>query len=197
MQAQPQAQQQPPAQLPPPAAVAFTPFSTLGYEQNVPRLEAFGGFSFLNAGTNGLAARQNVAGFEGSVAVHVNKWLAGEGDIGGYYKTIQITNVGTYGFHDYTVMGGPRFNIRKAFFHALVGIDHLAGSANFYQAGASSSDNALAGAVGGGVQWNVSRQFALRTSADYLLSRFEGLTESNFRVTLGIVFQAGSVNGER
>jgi hypothetical protein len=197
VQSQAPAQSQPPPQLPPPAAVAFTPFSTLGYEQNVPRMEAFGGFSFLNAGTNGLANRQNVAGFEGSVAVHVNRWLAGEGSIGGYYKTIQITNVGTFGFHDYTMMGGPRFNIGKAFFHGLVGIDHLTGSANFYQVGASSSDNALAGAFGGGVQWNVSRQFAVRTSADYLLSRLGGLTQSNFRVTMGIVFQAGSLNGER
>lgn len=197
LQARLQAEQQPAPQAPPPAAVAFTPFSTLGYEQNVPRLEAFAGFSFLNAGTNGLASRQNVAGFEGSVAVHVNKWMAGEGDVGGYYKTIQITNVGTYPFRDYAMMGGPRFNIRKAFFHALVGIDHLAGSTNFYQMGGTSSDNSLAGAAGGGVQWNVSRQFAVRTSADYLLSRFEGLTESNVRVTMGIVFQKGSVNGER
>lgn len=203
-QAQPQPKAQPPQPKPQPqiklkpqpAAAAFTPFSTLGYEQNVPRLEAFGGFSYLNAGTSGLASRQNVVGVEGSASVNVNRWLAGEGNFGGYYKTISILNVGTFGFHDYTVMGGPRFNIRKAFFHALVGIDHLTGSTNFYAVNASSSDNALAGAFGGGVQWNVSRHFALRTSADYLLSRFQGLTQNNFRVTTGIVYEVGSVNGE-
>jgi len=43
------------------------------------------------------------------------------------------------------------------------------------------------------VQWNITRQFALRASGDYLLSRLEGLTQNNFRVTLGIVFEAGSV----
>jgi hypothetical protein len=48
--------------------------------------------------------------------------------------------------------------------------------------------------VGGGVQWNVTRQFALRTSGDYVMSRFEGLTQNNFRVSLGLVFEAGSVN---
>jgi len=190
-QSQPQAQVQ---QQPQPAATAFTPFSTLGYEQNVPRLEAFGGFSYLNAGTSGLTARQNVAGFEGAVAIHLNEWVAGEANFGGYYKTLTILNVGTFGFHDYVAMAGPRFNIRRAFFHALVGIDHLAGSTNFYAMNTTSSNNALGGAVGGGVQWNVSRQWALRTSADYFLSRFEGLTQNNFRVTLGIVFQAGSVN---
>jgi hypothetical protein len=160
----------------------------------VPRLEAFGGFSYLNAGTSALASRQNVVGFEGSVAVHLNTWLAGEGNFGGYYKTLTILNVGTFGFHDYMAMGGPRFNISKAFVHALVGIDHMTGSANFYGVNGSASANVLAGAVGGGVQWNVSRQFALRTSADYVLSRFGGLTQNNFRVTLGIVFEAGSVS---
>jgi hypothetical protein len=44
------------------------------------------------------------------------------------------------------------------------------------------------------VQWNVTRQFALRTSGDYVMSRFEGLTQNNFRVSLGLVFEAGSVN---
>jgi hypothetical protein len=43
------------------------------------------------------------------------------------------------------------------------------------------------------VQWNVTRQLALRTSADYVMTRFEGLTQNNIRFTLGIVFQAGSV----
>lgn len=179
---------------PEPAATAFTPFSPLGYGQNIPRLEVYGGYSYLNAGTNGLATRQSVSGVEASVSVHVNPWLAGEANLGAYYKTLQIINVGTFPLHDYTMMGGPRVNFHKMFVHALVGIDHLAGSANFYSVNSTASDNALAGAVGGGVQWNVTRQFALRASGDYLMSRFEGLTQNNVRVTLGLVFQMGSVN---
>lgn len=180
---------------PQPAAVAFTPYSTFGYGNNVPRLEVFGGFSYLNAGTNALTARQNVLGFEGSVAMHVNRWIAGEANFGGYYKTLTIVNVGTFPFHDYTAMAGPRLNMRKAFFHALVGIDHLSGSTNFYSV-AVSSNNVLAGAAGGGVQWNIARQLALRTSADYVMSRFGGVMQNNFRVSLGVVFEAGTVRGE-
>ena len=128
------------------------------------------------------------------MAIHVNRWIAGEANVGAYYKTLQIINVGTFGFHDYVMMAGPRVNFHKAFFHALVGMDHLAGSANFYAVNGTGTDNALSGAVGGGVQWNVTRQFALRTSGDYVMSRFEGLTQNNFRVSLGLVFEAGSVN---
>ncbi len=186
---QPQPQLQPQSQ-PEPAATAFTPFSPLGYGQNIPRLEAYVGYSFLNAGTSGLASRQNVSGLEAAADVHVNRWLAGEVNVGAYYKTLQIISVGTFGFHDFMMMGGPRINFHKAFVHALAGMDHLAGSTNFYAVNGAAKDNSLAAAVGGGVQWNVTRQFALRTSGDYVMSRFEGLMQNNFRVTLGLVFQA-------
>ena len=161
----------------------------------MPRLEAFAGFSYLNAGTTGLTSRQSVSGFEGSVAVNATRWLAAEVNLSGYFKTLDILNVGTFAFRDYAAMAGPRFNMRKVFFHALAGINHIAGSTNFYATGTTPSDNALAGAAGGGVQWNISRHLALRTSADYVLSGFEGIRQNNFRVTLGIVFEAGSVNG--
>lgn len=198
LEAQPEAQPQPQPELrrePPPAAVAFTPYSRLGYGRNVPRLEFFGGASYMNAGTNELTSRQNVIGFEGSVAINANRWLGGELNLSGYYKTIDIVNVATVSFRDYAAMAGPRLNTHKAFFHVLVGIDHLAGVTNFYAVN-SSPDNVLAGAAGGGVQWNVARQLALRTSADYVMSRFGGVMQNNFRVTLGVVFQAGSVRSE-
>jgi hypothetical protein len=161
----------------------------------VPRLEVFGGLSYLNAGTSGLTSRQNVVGFEGSVAVNLKTWIGGEANFGGYYKTLNILNVGTFAFHDYMAMAGPRVNVHKAFFHALVGIDHLSGVTNFYSV-ATSYNNVLAGAAGGGVQWNVARKLALRTSADYVMSRFGGVMQNNFRLTLGVVFEAGSVRGE-
>jgi opacity protein-like surface antigen len=205
-QPEPEAQPQPEGQplrkapkvkpQPEPAATAFTPFSTLGYEQYVPRLEVYGGYSFMNAGTSGLAARQNLSGLEVSVDAHINRWLAGEIDGTAYYKNLTIISLGTFPLRDYVAMGGPRVNIRKAFFHALVGIDHVTGSSTFYAIGSKITDNALAGGAGGGVQWNVTRKLALRTSADYVMSRFEGLTQSNVRVTLGIVFQAGNVRAE-
>ena len=182
-------------QEPQPAAVAFTPYSTFGYGRNVPRLEVSGGLSYLNAGTNALTSRQNVVGFESSVAVHVNTWIAGEANLSGYYKTLTIVNVGTFGFHDYMAMAGPRLNMHKAFFHVLGGIDHLSGVSSFYSV-ATSSNNVLAGAAGGGVQWNVARHLALRASADYVMSRFGGVMQNNFRVTLGIVYEAGSIRGE-
>ena len=192
-QAQPPVQAKPSAELPPPAAAAFTPFSTLGYEENVPRLEAFGGFSFMNAGTGALANRQSVGGFESSVAYNVNHWLAAEGSVNGYYKTINIIGEGTFGFHDYLLAAGPRLTVRKVFVHGLIGMDHLANNIYFDGLGPSPSNNALAVELGGGVQWKVARHFGVRTSADYVLSEFEGYIQSNFRVTAGVVFDLGKL----
>jgi hypothetical protein len=169
----------------------------LGYEQNVPRLEVFGGFSLMNAGTDGLANRQNVGGFESSVAYNVNRWLAAEGNVAAYYKTINIIGVGTFGFHDYLLAGGPRVNVRKVFIHTLVGMDHLASNTYFDGFGPSSGNNVLAAELGGGVQWKVARHIGLRTSADYVLSRFEGYIQSSVRVTVGVVFDFGTLSDRK
>jgi len=193
VQAQPPVQAPPPAKLPPPAAAAFAPFSTLGYEENTPRLEVFGGYSFMNAGTDGLASRQNVNGFESSIAYNVNRWLAAEGNVAAYYKSITILNVGTFGFNDYLVAGGPRVTVRKVFFHALVGMDHQANNLYFDGSGPSSGNTVLAAELGGGVQWKVARHIGVRTSADYVLTQFDGWIQSSVRVTAGVVFDLGKL----
>jgi opacity protein-like surface antigen len=127
--------------------------------------------------------------------VNVNRRIGAEGNFGGYYKTIQILNVGTFGFHDYVAMGGARFNVSKIFLHGLIGIDHLSGSSNFFAAGATASDNAIAAAMGGGVQWKVARHVAIRASADYFLSRFGAATQNNIRISTAVVFDVGSIYG--
>ena len=145
----------------------------------------------MNAGTGALANRQNVAGFDSSVAYNVNRWVAAEGDVTGLYKSINIINVGTYGFHDYLLAAGPRVTIRKFFIHGLIGMDHLANNIYFDGMGPSPSNNSLAMELGGGVQWKVARHLGVRTSADYVMSKFEGYVQSSVRVTAGVVYDIG------
>jgi len=176
-----------------PAATAFTPFSTPGYGANVPRMEIFGGYSFMNAGTSGLANRENLNGFDSSLTVNVTRRLAGEVNFGGYFKTLNILNFGVWGFDDLIGTAGPRITVRKAFVHTLFGLDHVIGSTNFYAPGTSASDYSMAMALGGGVQWKITRHMDLRTSGDYVMSRFEGQMQSNIRLTVGVVFERGSL----
>jgi opacity protein-like surface antigen len=168
------------------------------HAQDVPRVEIFGGYSYLNIDTNGLTSRQSANGWEASVAGNFNTWLALEGDASGYYKTypedLSILGLGLVdvNVHDYGFVGGPRINFRPFFVHALIGVDRVTGSA----LGSSASQNSFAGAFGGGIQWPVAQHWAVRGSADYVLTQhniFGGpeYTQNNFRVSAGIVYTFG------
>jgi hypothetical protein len=162
------------------------------------RADLFGGYSYLNIDTNGLTSRQSANGWEASVSGNFNKWFAVEGDVSGYYKTYSVNlallNLGSLDVKvtDYSYAAGPRINLRPIFIHALFGGDHLTGSALGY----SASQDGLAGAIGGGVQWKVSGPWSVRASADYTFTRhniFGGpaYTQNNVRASAGIVYSFG------
>ncbi len=164
------------------------------FGQDVPRAEVFGGYSYLNIDTNGLSSRQSANGWEAAISGNFNNWFGVEGDVAGYYKTIAGVSV-----RDYSYAGGPRFNYRQLpsvtiFGHALLGGDHLTGSF----AGLSASQDSFASAFGGGVQWRVAPQWAVRASGDYVLTHHNifgsagsSFTQSNFRASVGIVYVFG------
>jgi hypothetical protein len=80
--------------------------------------------------------------------------------------------------------------------HALVGADHLTGSA----LGGSASQDSFAVALGGGVQWDLGGRWAVRGSGDYVLTRhnifgsqLNNYTQNNFRASVGVVYYIGGV----
>jgi Outer membrane protein beta-barrel domain/PDZ domain len=162
------------------------------FGQEGPRVEVFGGYSYLNVDTNGLSSRQSANGWEASVNGNFNRIFSIEGSVSGYYKNILGINV-----RDYSYVGGPRFNYRTAqatvFAHALIGGDHLSGNYSGFSVG---SQDGFAAAFGGGVQWNVAPRWAVRGSADYVLTRHDILaaqsyTQNNFRASVGVVYMFG------
>lgn len=166
--------------------------SAFAYGQDS-RADLFGGYSYLNIDTNGLTtSRQNANGWEASISGNYNKWLAAEADVAGFYKNYSGVSV-----TDYSYGAGPRVNFKPIFFHALIGGDHLSGSAS----GVSESQDSLAGAFGGGVQWKVSGPFSFRASADYVFTRHNilggpSVTQNNVRASVGIVYSFGRTNHE-
>jgi membrane-associated protease RseP (regulator of RpoE activity) len=176
------------------------------FAQDYPRAEVFGGYSYLNLDVNDLGPRESANGWEASVAGNFNRWFAIEGSVAGYYKTYTVDlnfitpGLGTFDIkaRDYSYVAGPRFNFRPVFVHALVGGDHLSGSA----LGLSASQDGFAAVFGGGVEWKVAPQWAIRGSGDYVLTRhniFGGpaFNQNNFRVSAGIVYLFGARGEER
>jgi hypothetical protein len=172
--------------------------SASAFGQNTPRVEFFGGYSYLNADTSGLvsAPRQNGNGWEASVTGNFNRWFGIEGDFSGYYKlqiypvyfspTLASCNSNSLEAEEsclntvYTVVGrvaeyafvaGPRFTFGPVFVHALIGGDSLTGSSlGLCAAHSCASERSLAGAIGGGVEWPKSGRWAVRASADYVFT---------------------------
>jgi opacity protein-like surface antigen len=157
-------------------------------QPDYPRAEVFGGYSFFRANPDEF----NLHG----------EWLGVEGDFSGHYGSPSY-----YGFSipytdisSLTYMAGPKLTYRAGsvapFAHFLIGGARAATSAY----GISLSDTALAAAVGGGIDIQVSEHVAIRAiQADYLMTRFEtgpavlfsGFDDrqNNFRLSAGIVFR--------
>jgi hypothetical protein len=165
--------------------------------------------------TNGLVGRQGANGWESSASFMVNRWVGVESDFGGYYRNAAIPQVASLAARDYSFAGGPRINYGPVFFHALVGMDRLSGTATVFQGGYyggayilpgqyGAGQSSLATFVGGGVQVPMHRggRRALRVSVDYVITQhnvFDGpaFAQNNIRVSTGVVFSSAGFSSDR
>jgi hypothetical protein len=143
-----------------------------GWAQEVPRVEVFGGYSYVR-----VAEAINAHGWNASIAGNANSWFGVAADVSGHYRS-------GLSLHSYTV--GPRFALRNtvtAFTHILFGGARL---------GNGGTVSAFSMIFGGGVDIPVGERFALRlVQADYLFTRFGGETQNNARFSVGAVFTFG------
>jgi hypothetical protein len=166
--------------------------------QEYPRVEVFGGYSYFRANPEGY----NLNGWNASIAGNISNWFGIVGDVSGHYGAPS-----QFGFRipgvdisSYTFLAGPKLAYREgrvtAFAHFLIG-DARAGTGAF---GLSTSDNALAAAIGGGIDFKLNDWLAVRAiQADYVMTRFRTAPEefgperqNNARLSFGLVLQLGN-----
>jgi opacity protein-like surface antigen len=105
-------------------------------------------------------------------------------------------------YQDFAFLAGPRFSLRKSktvtpFAHALMGLDHAKATDKASYFGESMSADALkdtgfAAVVGGGIDLNVQKNFAVRLiQADYFLTKHLDQTWNNMSLSFGIVLRFG------
>lgn len=157
------------------------PLSALA--QEAPKAEVFAGYSYLR--TFGDGESLNSHGFNGSIAGNINKHFGIVGDFGFHRASVLDVGINTF-----TYMAGPRISGRSdkvdPFVHALFG------GARLSVPDASFSDTAFAFAFGGGLDIKASDSVAFRIAqVDYIGFRQEGVTDNNFRYSVGIVFRIG------
>jgi hypothetical protein len=172
--------------------------------KETPKVEVFGGYSFLHV-------EREMHGWNASVAANLNNWFGLVLDVSGHYDadtssffspgfppqfpptTVRID--GSRNAHTFLV--GPRFTERRhdkvSFFgHVLVGITRrhfenefdIGGSRSF----SSFNETGFAGAAGGGLDINLNKRFSLRlVQADYFFNAPGGREQHGARLSTGLV----------
>jgi opacity protein-like surface antigen len=171
--------------------LALLVFSCVGFSQDAPRAEVFGGYQYFRAstGTSGLGSL-NLNGWNASFSGYFNHYLGVTGDFSGAYGTPTFLGIGVK-TKIYTYMFGPvvRFtNDSKftPFAHALFGGGHINGEV----LGISASDSGFTWAAGGGLDVNLNSKVAVRVAqADFLQTKFGSDSQNNFRYSAGVVFK--------
>lgn len=167
-------------------AVFVLAFAVSALAQEAPKAEVSLGYSYMRANAGG--AGFNLNGGSASFAGNVSSSFGIVGDFGGYH----ISEAGA-DLNVYTYLFGPRLSYRKQervtpFVQALFG--GARASAGF--GGLTASENSFAMALGGGLDVKASSAVAIRIiQAEYLMTRFGGETQSNARISAGIVLRIG------
>lgn len=180
-----------------------------------PDLAGVSGARLNGASLSGLAAlsgadptvTSNIHGGSASLAYNFNNWFGMAADFGGS----KISSINASGFPSvdvdstlFTYLFGPRISYRTKtltpFGQVLFGGAHIT-DVTSGGVTVARSENAFAMTAGGGLDWNVHKNIAIRVvQVEYLLTRFtdpfsvtgSSGTQNNLRVSAGIVFKLGT-----
>jgi opacity protein-like surface antigen len=169
-------------------AVCLLFISAIAVAEDAPKAEVFGGYSYVRCDTGVSDITCNLNGWNASLAFNAPKIVGVVADFGGAYGTVDGIDTKAH-----TFLFGPKFAVRKEkvtpFVQALFGVMNLKSSISGL---GSASENDFAMALGGGLDFNMGKKIAIRVAPDYLLTRSEGESFNNFRLSAGIVFKLGN-----
>jgi opacity protein-like surface antigen len=165
-----------------------------------PKVEFFGGYQYTHFAQGDDFGGKNAHGWDVAFQANFNRVFGIKADFSGAYRTDRFSFPGTLcpspfcgpstiadiSAHQYHYLFGPVLSARtdKAtiFAHALFGAASRSRE--------DFSETSFAMAFGGGLDYNLNKNFAVRVGQfDYLPTRFGSDTQNNFRYSTGIVFK--------
>jgi hypothetical protein len=162
-------------------------------QDETPKAELFGGFSYLRT-----AGNTNVFGWASQAAFNMNKWFGIAADVTAHYQT-KSDEANRMGASTYSFLFGPQFSDRsdriRGFAHALFGGAHVTQGFNMGKGGIPQTGTNFAMIFGGGIDANINSRIAVRVfQADYEYIRADdargnGQGRDNFRLSTGVVFK--------
>lgn len=161
-----------------------------------PKVDVFGGYSYLRYAPASGAARANFNGGVGSISYRIGEWISVVGEVARYHNgsvngSIVSASVVTY-------LGGPKASATLGKFTPFAQVLFGGAHASVSDIGASASQNAFATAFGAGLDWNVKRGIDVRfLQIEDLVTTFNsgafgGSSSGNqngLRCSSGIVFR--------
>jgi hypothetical protein len=132
----------------------------------------------------------HTSGVNVSVVRFLNGWLGVEGQVGmGFGKTGTTTTPANLTAKSLYIGGGPRLAYRgrwrfEPWVHGNAGVQYFRFSQT---AGVLGTNSALAGLVGGGVDYPLTLNTTIRGGVDFIGTRFFSTQQRHFQATAGVV----------
>jgi len=170
-----------------------------------PKLEVFGGYSYLNSNIVISGNRFSLNGASGSVAYDFNKWIGAVADFGVYGQSNVASQARSVTISSF--LFGPRVSWRGhnlvPFAQVLLGAGHATGTLYTTSLGNGAAplgaNSGFMLTAGGGVDWKLRPAIAIRiVQTEYLYSQFlnaaaspDSNRQNNIRISTGVVFSFG------
>lgn len=157
---------------------ALFSMSSLTVAQLGDRLEIFGGYAYMHRDMS-MVAPSGVHGWDASANWRFHRWLGLTADFSGFYPGLPCcaSSSSAVGAMTNNFLFGPQVSLRRPrfspFARFLMGYTHLyPANTGALSVELFTSDNSFTLAAGGGVDYSLTRHFALRGQADWLHSGF-------------------------
>jgi hypothetical protein len=156
------------------------------------------GFDYLRVPD---AIVKNMYGFDLSIFVNANSWLALGGElVAGFGSTTQKVFFRNVDFDESRVayLFGPRVKVWRrqnfnVFLEALAGGSHAHIEATIFNFRRTASADGFAAALGGGADWQFGRHWSWRLlEANYIPAHFNNQWENEWRVSSGVAYSFGA-----
>ena len=177
--------------------LALMIFPAIGQGQETPKLELFGGYSYMRA--DDVSNGANMNGWNGSITGNTSSWFGVTLDLSGHYRNIDGLPFARAVVNTHILAVGPQIAARgservRPFAHFLFGV----GRSGFRSQTISGSFNgvhySMLGVFGGGVDLKIGDGLAFRmVQGDYILTHFAGRLEHQLRFSTGVVIRGGAL----
>jgi hypothetical protein len=162
--------------------------------QDDPKVEVFGGYSYINIKPNFDSQRTSLNGWESNIAFDFLSGLDLEAELSGHYGSINGMNVNMH-----TFLFGLRFDRQgkklKFFGHSLYGISRISGEREVLtpMIGVPATTGFAFVPFGAGIDINVNKKIAYRVfQFDLLLTNLGiGVGQLHPKLSTGVVFKIG------